>query len=46
MFKKTVDKLLGKAVERVLDVLINWLEKALNADLDGDGDIGETDTKK
>lgn len=40
MFKKTIDKILAKALEKLFEVLINWLEKALNTDLDGDGDVG------
>jgi hypothetical protein len=35
--KKIVEKVLIKALERLFD-----MEKWLNVDLDGDGDIGET----
>ncbi len=35
------DKILQNAVKRLLDLLVNYVEKRLKIDLDGDGDIGE-----
>jgi hypothetical protein len=35
MFKKVLEK----AAQRLLNILLDYLEKTLQADLDGDGDI-------
>ncbi len=39
--KKIIENVLKKALERMFEIILNGLEKMLNADLDGDGDIGE-----
>ena len=38
--KKIIEKILLKSLERLMDILLNGLEKMLNTDIDGDGLIG------
>lgn len=38
--KKIIEKILQKALERFMDLLLNALERMLKIDIDGDGDIG------
>ena len=38
--KKIIEKVLQEALKRFLDIVLNALERMLNADLDGDGTIG------
>lgn len=38
---KIIEKVLTKTLERLFDILLNSLERWLNADLDGDGKIGD-----
>jgi hypothetical protein len=38
--KKIIENLLLKYLDKFFELLINALEKMLNADIDGDGDIG------
>ncbi len=37
--KKIIEKILGEFLKRLLNVLVDALERMLNTDLDGDGDI-------
>lgn len=44
--KKIIEVILKKALERFLDILLNGLERMLNVDIDGDGDIGNQEAAK
>lgn len=38
---KTIEKILLRLFERLLNTVVNRIERWINADLDGDGDIGQ-----
>jgi len=45
MLKQLLDKVIAQAVERLLEAIINAVERALKMDLNQDGEIGKKKTQ-